>query len=48
MKVNYIEEMITVDVQDFDWNAFEIENEYVVGYYHGEYVEVRKKDLNES
>ena len=44
MKVNYIEEMVTVDVKEFNINEFEIEEEYVVGYYHGEYVEILKKD----
>tara|TARA_B100000927_G_C16410527_1_gene447131 strand:- start:967 stop:1119 length:153 start_codon:yes stop_codon:yes gene_type:complete len=44
MKVNYIEEMVTVDVKEFNINEFEIEEEYVVGYYHGEYVEILKED----
>jgi len=47
MKVNYIEEMVTVDVKEFDFKEFEIENEYIVGYYHGEYVEILKKDYDE-
>ena len=47
MKVNYIEEMVTVDVKEFNFNEFEIADEYVVGYYYGEYVEILKKNYDE-
>jgi hypothetical protein len=44
MKVNYIEEMITKHIPDFDFSKFEIEKEFVVGYYKGEYVEISLSD----
>ena len=47
MKVNYIEEMVTKHISDFDFSKFEIEKEFVVGYYKGEYVEILKKDYDE-
>ena len=48
MKVNYIEEMITKNISDFDINKFEMEKEFVIGYYKGEHVEISLKDFISS
>ena len=44
MKVNYIEEMLTKEIENFDINTFELEENYVYGFYNGEFVEISLKD----
>ena len=44
IKVNYIEEMVTKEIEDFDPTLFQPEEDYVTGYYKGHHVEISLED----
>ena len=47
MKIEYIDQLITLDVDDFDFELFDLdkkEDGQVLGHYHGEYVAIDLDD----
>jgi len=48
MKVEYIDQEIILDVDDFDYDLFDLdkkEDGQVLGHYHGEYVAIDEDDI---
>ena len=48
MKVEYIDQEIILDVDDFDYDLFDFdkkEDGQVLGHYHGEYVAIDSDDI---
>ena len=48
MKVEYIDQEIILDIDDFDYDLFDFdkkEDGQVLGHYHGEYVAIDSDDI---